>query len=170
MNQLNRSQFRFHRKYELVEPKLSTMARLCVSCIVSTLQQSSAGAMKKRSHNLTEANGDINGRPSKMRKLDETNASVDIPQSNDEQNACATEKCPDALQTALQHLFTLFASIYLTDELTPNTFFVCKFFKILQMYGSNRIKPVLNLLPPGMIQSLLKSMSSNSFNYGFILK
>lgn len=145
------------------------MARLCASCIVSTLQHSSGAASKKRSHNLTDANGDIN-RPSKMRKLDETNAYVDILQSNDEQNVSAIERCPDALQTALKHLFTLFKSIYLTDELTPNTFFVCKFFKILQLYGSNRIKPVLHLLPPKMIQNLLKSMTSNNFSYGFILK
>lgn len=146
------------------------MARLCVSCIVSTLQQSSAGASKKRSYNSADAGGDMNARAAKMRKLDETNASVEMMQSNEEQHLSSTEKCPESLRLTLQYLFKLFTMIYLADELTPNTVFVCKFFKILQQCGSNRIKPVLNLLPAGLIQSLLKSLSSNDFNYDFILK
>lgn len=145
------------------------MARLCGSCIVSTLQQSSAGSSKKRSHNLTDGSGDA--RAAKMRKLDETNASLDIMQSTDGLKASSvTEQCPESLKMALNHLFKLFTMIYLTDELTPNTYFVCKFFKTLQQCGRNRIKPVLNLLPAGLIQSLLKSMSSDDFKYDFILK
>lgn len=159
-----------HRKYELIEPQLSTMARLCASCIVSAFQQFSIGASKKRAFNLTDASGDINARAVKMRKLDETNASVDIMQSNDEPNSLPIVKCPQSLQTALRYLFKLFTMIYLVDEITPNSYFVCKFFKILQQCGRNRIKPVLNLLPTGLIQSLLKSMSYDDFNYDFILR
>lgn len=156
------------RKYELIEPQLSIVANLCVSCIVSSLQQSSVGgASKKRSYNLIDTGGDINARAAKMRKLDEANSAVEIMQPTDEQTR---EKCPEALKTALQYLFKLFSMIYLTDELTPNTFFVCKFFKLLHQYGTSRIKPVLSLLPTGLIQSLLRSMNSNDFNYDFILK
>lgn len=146
------------------------MARLCVSCIISTLQQTVTGASKKRLYNLTDTSGDMNARAAKMRKLDDTNAPLDIMQSNDRQQTSITEKCPDALQLALQHLFKLFSMIYITDELTPNTFFVTKFFKMMQRCGNNRIIPVLNLLPDGLIQNLLKSMSSNNFSYDFILK
>lgn len=102
-----------------------------------------------------------------MRKLDETNGAVETMQPKDEK---AREKCPEALQTALQYLFKLFTMIYLTDELTPNTFFVCKFFKLLHQCGNSRIKPVLSLLPTGLIQNLLRSMNSNDFNFDFILK
>lgn len=105
-----------------------------------------------------------------MRKLDETNASVDILHAIEEPNSLSPEKCPESLQVALQYLFKLFTMIFLADEVTPNTAFVCKFFKILQQCGSNRIKPVLNLLPSGLIQSLLKSMACKDFNYDFVLK
>lgn len=153
----------------MIEPQLSIMAHLCVASIVSTMQQSSVGSPKKRSHSLVDAGGDSN-RATKMRKLDETNASVDILFANDDLNSSPAEKCSEPLQSALQHLFKLFTMIFLTDELTPNTAFVCKFFKILQQCTNDRIKPVLNLLPAGLIQSLLKSMSSTDFNYNFIVK
>lgn len=147
------------------------MARLCASCIVSALQQFSIVASKKRAFNLTDASCDINARAVKMRKLDETNASMDIMQSNDDQTSLSTTvTCSQSMQTALRYLFKLFTMIYLVDEITPNSYFVCEFFKILQQCGRNRIKPVLNLLPTGLIQSLLKSMSYEDFTYDFILK
>lgn len=115
---------------------------------------------------MTDTNGDVNGRAAKLRKLDETNAAVEIMHPNEE----PMKRCPQALQSALQKLFKLFSMVCLVDELTPNTFFVREFLKILQRADRQRTRPVLKLIPSGLMKSLLKTMSTAEFKYDFILK
>ena len=189
MNQLL-NQHRF-RNFELVEPQSTVLARLCVYCIVSTLEQPLTGHQKKRGHNTmgdgTSSSSDdlLTGPMAKMRKLDEANNTNmnDFSAIMDSANgltgnaggggASSLEQpttIREPLQTCLTNLFKTFGQFAVFDDLSPKIYFVFHFLTLLQQCGKDRIKPVLKLLPPGLVQNLLKVMITNEFTYDFILK
>lgn len=158
------------RKFELIEPQLSVLARLCVYCIASALEHDTRIIAKRRLHNISDPS-DTSGRSAKMRKLDYPSgvfASVGV--NNQAQDESTTYPIREPLLSCFQNLFNIFAQITITDELTPKLYFVQKFLTFLQECGSNRIVSVFSLMPSGLIPNLLKVMNTNDFSYDFILK
>lgn len=167
----------FKRNFELIEPQLSVLARLCVYCIVSALEIKPSKA--KRTSNGNESN-DNESRPTKVRKMNdspfELSASRNTP-TNDSNTSSSTlssssttNKIREPLRICLQNLFQTLYQLTFSNELTPKVIFVHHFLNFLHRCGGNRIKPILNLIPNNLMKNLLKIMNVNEFNYDFILK
>lgn len=156
----------------MIEAQATVLARLCVYCIISALD--APIKIKKRSHAMSD-NSDSSGRLSKVRKLnDNSTASGEIKeeidasqmdQSNDK------DAIREPLLTCLQSLFKNFAMFAMTDELSPKTYFIYQFLLLLQQCGGPiRIKPILKLVPQGLVQNLLKVLKTNDTMFDFILR
>lgn len=141
------------------------LTRLCVYCVFSSLKKQSQS--KKRPINSVDVSGSEN-RAAKIRKLDESNASVGIMSSIDQSKAI--ESIPEPILTALQSLFNMFAMITLSDELTPKLFFVQGFFNMLLKCDVTYVQPVLSLIPNGLTKHLMKSMKMTNLDYQFFLR
>lgn len=170
------------RKCDLVEPLSSNLARLCVYCIVSSLEVCLNTTTKKRRHSNTCDTLDIAGPLAKIRKLnpdESSNSSLtDYPMQDDFTASLNTEYTTEPqmpvirepLQTCLQNLFKTFAQFAIMDDLSPRIYFIFHFLTLLQQCGKDRVAPVLKLLPNGLIQNLLKVMVTNDATYEFILR
>lgn len=163
----------------MIEPQLSALARLCVYCIISTLGIKPAKAK-------TLPNGtDDNERPAKIRKLEDS--PFDILASGQEKgpnlinadnngtpmtSATTTTKFKmrEPLRICLRDLLQSLYQLTFTNELTPKVVFVHQFLTYLHRCDRNRIGPVLNLIPTGLMKNLLKVMSTNEFSYDYILR
>lgn len=169
------------RKFELIEPQSTSLARLCVYCIISALELCLNSTTKKRKLSNASDSNDFAGRIAKMRKLnpdESSNSSLtDYPMQDDFSSTMAgifTEQSQpvirEPLQTCLQNLFKMFAQFTVIDDLSPRICFIYQFLAMLQQCGKDRIAPALKLLPNGLIQNLLKVMATNDLAYDFILK
>lgn len=166
------------RKFELKEPQLSILARLCVYCIVSSLEKTS----KKTKRSLNENDANDSERPAKVRRIDDsllemlsdggcpadrmdTNANGD----NDATASSAT-KVHEPLKSCLQELFRTLYKLTFSSDLTPKVQFVHQFLTYLHRCGGDSILPVLNIIPAGLMKNLLKISNDTTFNYDFILR
>lgn len=137
--------------------------------MIATLEATADG--KKRTHDSS----DPSGRSAKVRKLNEN--STISGESQDENGLSQTdqsnetETMKEPLQSCLQNLFRTFVMFTVTDELSPKTYFIYQFLLLLQQCGgTQRIKPVLKLLPQGLVQNLLKMINTNDSMHDFILR
>lgn len=76
----------------------------------------------------------------------------------------------EPLQGCLQSLFRTFSQYIVSDELSPKIFFMFQFLSLLVEVGEDRIKPVLKLIPNGLIQNMMKIHATDDMTVGFILR
>lgn len=170
------------RKCELIEPLSTNLARLCVYCIVSSLEVCLKTTTKKRRNSNICDSLDIAGPLAKIRRLnpdESSNSSLnDYPLQDDFATSMSTDYAAEPqiavirepLQTCLQNLFKTFAQFTVFDDLSPRIYFIFQLLMLLQQCGKDRVAPALKLLPPGLIQNLLKVMVTNDSTYEFILR
>lgn len=170
------SVFSIFRKFEVIEPQLSVLARLCVYCIISSLEIKSTN--KKRTLSLSDQH-DREARLAKVRKIEDSPHESVIPSSQDTtnvsngNNAATTPshvKIREPLKVCLQDLFQTLYQLTFSNEMTPKILFVQQFLTFFHRCGGTRITPVLSLIPSGLMKNLLKIISSNEYTYDFILK
>lgn len=159
----------------MIEPQSVVLARLCVMCILATMEQpSSTGTKKRRSQQSDSEDMDTTGPVLKSRKLnpgDHDNCSNDfVFDTSSSVHREAPVYINDPLQTCLHSLFKTFAQFVAVDDLSPKVYFIFQFLSLLVQCGKDRIKPVLKLLPPGLVQNLLKVIVTDEFTAGFILR
>lgn len=165
-----------NQKPEMIEPQSTVLARLCVYTILATLDTTSATPTRKRSHPSDSEDMDsVTGPLLKQRKLNPDVASSDTSSSDfiTETIANSRNESPavrEPLQSCLQNLFKIFAQFLKCDELSPKINFIFEFLLLLVQCGKEKIKPVLKLLPNGLVQNLLKIITTDEFTVGFILR
>lgn len=164
----------------MIEPQLSALARLCVYCIISTL-----GIKTVKAKTLPNGSDD-NERPAKIRKIEDSPFDI-LASSGQEKGqnsingdsnatpmtttATTTKfKMREPLRICLRDLLQSLYQLTFTNELTPKVLFVHQFLTYLHRCDRNRIGPVLNLIPTGLMKNLLKVMSTNEFSYDYILR
>lgn len=161
----------------MIEPQSTVLARLCVYAILATMDTASNTPNRKRSQPCDPEDMD----PStahilKSRKLNPDVTVVDSSSGDfiSESFTNARSESPIAirepLQSCLQNLFKIFAQFLKSDELSPKINFIFEFLFLLVQCGKDNIKPVLKLLPNGLVQHLLKIITSDEFTVGFILR
>ncbi|XP_030386391.1 mediator of RNA polymerase II transcription subunit 24 [Scaptodrosophila lebanonensis] len=168
---------------DINEPQSLLLARLCVYCIISCLETRSAvsgAALKKRSRSHDE---DDLSNTAKVRKVigegsdnssDFTEGSVGVSTlmgNNNTGNAdirTAPLTLKEPLQSSIEHIFRVFLQFVSGDELLPKTTFVYQFISLLVECGEERVVSVLRLLPPNLMQNLLKVMATDDIRVGLI--
>lgn len=158
----------FYRKPELQEQQSTVLARLCVYCILSTLETPTTPS-KKRARPSDSDDTDAICSITKMRKLEHSTDSTSTDFMN-ESNRDPPFVLREPMQSCLQNLFKTFAFIANSDDLTPKLYFIYEFLSLLVQCGKDRIKPILKLIPSGLIQSLLKVMSTDEITVGLVLR
>lgn len=161
----------------MIEPQSTVLARLCVYAILATLDTASVTPSRKRSHPSDSEDMDPVTAPLlKSRKLN-----PDVTGNDSSSNDFITDTIGSArsespisvrepLQSCLQNLFKIFAQFLKCDELSPKINFIYEFLFLLVQCGKDKMKPVLKLLPNGLVQNLLKIITIDEFTVGFILR
>lgn len=165
------------RKFELIEPQLSVLARLCVYCIVSSLQKTP----KKIKRSLNGNDGSDGERPAKVRKIDDSLLDIlsdgqdkmDTTTNGDNDTNSSTSTTitiQEPLKSCLHDLFQTLYKLTFSSDLTPKVLFVRQFLIYLHRCGGECIMPILNIIPSGLMKNLLKIANDTVFNYDFILR
>lgn len=161
----------------MIEPQSTVLARLCVYTILATMDTTATNPSRKRSHPSDSDDMDPVTAPLlKARKLN-----PDVTGGDSSSNDFITETITNArsespitvrepLQSCLQNLFKIFAQFLKCDELSPKINFIFEFLLLLVQCGKEKIKPVLKLLPNGLVQNLLKIITTDEYTVGFILR
>lgn len=185
------------RKFELIEPQLSVLARFCVYCIISSLANTSS--KQKRILSENELTND-DERPAKVRKVDDTLLDIlsdgtekmeTSPNGDGDSNLLSSSlssskspskspsklqsktsivKIQEPLKSCLNDLFQTLYKLTFSSDLTPKVLFVRQFLIYLHRCGGESILPVLNTIPTGLMENLLKISKDSTFNYDFILR
>jgi mediator of RNA polymerase II transcription subunit 24 len=163
------STFKPFRNSEMIEPQSRILAKLCVYCIISALYAPTArGGNKKRS---TDPEDSILC-PPKVRKTN-PDVSTDSCSNDFPENIPSSEplnSVREPLATALQQLLKIFSTYVVTDDLSPKIYFIFQFMSLLVQCGGDRIKPVLRLIPNGLIQNILKIIPVEDLTMGFVVR
>lgn len=161
----------------MIEPQSTVLARLCVYTILATLDTTSASPTGKRSHPSDSEDMDPVTAPLLKRQKLNPDVTGGDSSSNDfitETITSARSESPitvrEPLQSCLQNLFKIFAQFLKCDELSPKINFIFEFLLLLVQCGKEKIKPVLKLLPNGLVQNMLKIITTDEFTVGFILR
>lgn len=148
------------------------LARLCVYCILATIELPNTSQSKKRPHSNDNEELDNLAPLLKTRKLNNDDSS-----SSDyvfDSVSSAREQPPisirEPIQQCLQQLFKTFGQFLLADDLTPKIYFIFHFLTLLVQCGRDRVRQVLKMLPTGLVQNLLKIIATDELSVGFILK
>lgn len=91
-----------------------------------------------------------------------------LPPSSSPPNVVA-----EPLRSAVQGLFKSFAQFVAVDDLSPKVYFIHAFLSLLVQCGGggqDRVRPLLKLLPQGLVQNLLKVIVTDESTIGFILR
>ncbi|XP_055602238.1 mediator of RNA polymerase II transcription subunit 24 [Uranotaenia lowii] len=160
---------------EIVDPFSRVLAKLCVYCIIATMEAPMAPSKKRSRTAASEGDVDMDALcpTPKMRKMgsdscDSSSSEFMLEQALAYRDAPSTLKEP--LQSCLQALFKTFSQYIVSDELSPKMFFIFQFISLLVEVGRERIKPVLKLIPNGLVQSMMKIIASDDMTVGFLLK
>nr|XP_029732381.1 mediator of RNA polymerase II transcription subunit 24 [Aedes albopictus] len=160
---------------EIVDPFSRVLAKLCVYCIVATME-APVPPTKKRSRAAIAAEGDdldaLCSTP-KIRKIGSDSCDSTSSDFMLEQVLAAREsstQLKEPLQSCLQALFRTFSQYIVSDELSPKIFFMFQLLSLLVEVGKDRIKPVLKLIPNGLIQNMMKINATDDMTVGFILR
>ncbi|XP_065086378.1 mediator of RNA polymerase II transcription subunit 24 [Ochlerotatus camptorhynchus] len=160
---------------EIVDPFSRVFAKLCVYCIIATME-APVTPTKKRSRTAIATEGDeldaLCSTP-KMRKIGSESCDSSSSDFILEHALAAREgasNLKEPLQGCLQALFRTFSQYIVSDELSPKIFFMFQFLSLLVEVGKDRIKPVLKLIPNGLIQNMMKINATDDMTVGFILR
>lgn len=178
----------FSSSEDINEPQSLILARLCVYCIISCLEtrsgtaSSALAAMKKRSRSHDEE--ELAANVAKVRKVigegnenssdftDTGNSVTGLAGSLLGSNSSELRTTPmtlkEPLQSSVQHIFGVFMQFVSGDELSPKAVFVYQFISLLVECGGERVAPVLRLLPPQLVQQLLKVLATDDIRVGLI--
>ncbi|KAH8301958.1 hypothetical protein KR044_001297 [Drosophila immigrans] len=179
---------------DINEPQSLVLARLCVYCIISCLETRSsaaaaaAAAFKKRSRSHDEE--ELAANAAKVRKVigdgnsdnsndfadPSTNVAALLSSSNAPSSVTANAgelratplSLKEPLQSSVKHIFRVFMQFVSGDELSPKAVFVYQFISLLVECGGERVAPVLRLLPPLLMQQLLKVLATDDIRVGLI--
>lgn len=180
------------QKAQLIEPQSTILARLCVMCILAMLEAQDASPGPKR--RTPQAELDATGTP-----LDGTSRSGDVDLDMDsvgpmlkvrkiepdEHETMSSDfvfdmkppvsQTPPAvvhgpLHNALLNLFQAFAQFMTVDHLSPKICFISQFLSLLVQLGGDPVKPLLRLMPPNLIQNMLRVIVTDECTTGFILR
>lgn len=168
--------FFLHRKTKIIEPQSVVLARLCVYCILATIELPNTNGIKKRPHTNDNEELETLAPLLKTRKLNNEDSSSsdyvfeNLSNTRDQQQQQQSIIIRESIQQCLQQLFKTFGQFLLADDLTPKIYFIFHFLTLLVQCGRDRIKPILKFLPTGLIQNLLKIVSTDELSVGFILK
>lgn len=161
----------------MIEPQSTVLARLCVYTILATMDTISVTPTRKRTHPPDSEDIDPVTAPLlKSRKLNpditvgDTSSSDFITETITNTRSESPISVREPLQSCLQNLFKIFAQFLKCDELSPKINFIFEFLSLLVQCGKDRIKPVLKLLPNGLVQNLLKIITTDEFTVSFILR
>lgn len=163
-----------YRKFELIEPQLSVLARLCVYSIMSSLEKN-----KQKTKRSFNGNDSSNERPAKIRKMDDSLLDIlsdgqeiaeNITNGDNDTNSTSSARVQEPLKSCLIDLFQTLYKLTFSSDLTPKVLFVHQFLTYLHRCGGEAILPVLNIIPSGLMKNLLKITNGTSYNYDFILR
>ncbi|XP_053676492.1 mediator of RNA polymerase II transcription subunit 24 [Anopheles nili] len=171
---------------EIVDPQSRVLAKLCVYCIIVTMEMSMTSSKKRtRGGTATDADTDIDSMctSAKLRKIDLDGMGVvgcdggsnefaleSAMESAASWDTAAITSLKEPLQGCLQMLFRTFTQHITTDELSPKVYFVFQFLSLLVESGRERIMCVLKLVPNGLVQNLLKINATDEMTVGLILR
>ena len=110
----------------------------------------------------------------KIRKLEGTSVDsadflMDQIMSRDASSS-SNSTLKEPLQYCLQTLFRTFSQYIISDELSPKIYFMFQFFSLLVQIGKDRVKPVLKIIPNGLISNLIKINAIGDMSIGIILR
>lgn len=163
-----------YRKFELIEPQLSVLARLCVYSIMSSLEKN-----KQKTKRSFNGNDSSDERPAKVRKMDDSlldilsdgqEISENVTNGDNDTNSTSSARVQEPLKSCLIDLFQTLYKLTFSSDLTPKVLFVHQFLTYLHRCGGEAILPVLNIIPSGLMKNLLKITNGTSYNYDFILR
>lgn len=172
---------------DINEPQSLVLARLCVYCIISCLESRSPAAVaavkkRSRSHDEDELQSAV-ANAAKVRKVigdgsdnsnDFTDASTVVTNvasllsTNNAELRTTPLSVKEPLQSSVKHIFRVFLQFVSGDELSPKAVFVYQFISLLVECGGDRVAPVLRLLPPNLMQQLLKVLATDDIRVGLI--
>lgn len=176
------------QKIQLIEPQSTILARLCVMCILAMMeaQDSSPGPKRRTPHAELEASGidgsagevdldmDTVGPMLKVRKIEtdehETMSSDFVFDMKPSISQTPPTVVHGPLHNALLNLFQAFAQFMSVDHLSPKICFISQFLSLLVQLGGDPIKPLLRLMPPNLIQNMLRVIVTDECTTGFILR
>lgn len=159
----------FSRCDDLMEPKSSILAKLCVYCIYSLLEY----------HNITPQQGNSRKRsrrdmateeletlsvPNKLLRLSETGDTSAIfgsssPQAQSSPNGHKVIVLREPLSTTIDKLFTNFTYLASKNgEVSQKTHFILQFLQLMVLCGKERTRVVLQGMPQDLVPSLLKAL------------
>ncbi|XP_015121918.1 mediator of RNA polymerase II transcription subunit 24 [Diachasma alloeum] len=155
---------------ELVEPQSFQLAKLCVYCILSTLEYNNSNP--ERSNNRKRTRRDMEseelenlcGPANKILRLNEAGDSNAIfgsnsPQAQGPTNGQKSIVLRDPLMSTLNDLFKSFSYLAGRDgEVSQQTHFILQFLKIMVQCGKDRTRVVLQAIPQTLVPCLLKAL------------
>uniref|UniRef100_A0A453YNN8 Mediator of RNA polymerase II transcription subunit 24 n=1 Tax=Anopheles funestus TaxID=62324 RepID=A0A453YNN8_ANOFN len=170
---------------EIVDPQSRVLAKLCVYCIIVTMEASVTASKKRTRGTVGSEMEDIDSlcTSAKLRKIELDGLSVGCEATGGNEfaleSALDSAACWDVtsvpslkepLQGCLQTLFRTLTQYITTDELSPKVYFVFQFLSLLVESGRERIMCVLKLIPNGLVQNLLKINATDEMTVGLILR
>uniref|UniRef100_A0A182Y2W0 Mediator of RNA polymerase II transcription subunit 24 n=1 Tax=Anopheles stephensi TaxID=30069 RepID=A0A182Y2W0_ANOST len=150
---------------EIVDPQSRVLAKLCVYCIIVTMEASITASKKRTRATVGSELEDIDSlcTSAKLRKieLDGMGVGCEATGGNDfalesaldsvaSWDGASVPSLKEPLQGCLQTLFRTFTQYITTDELSPKVYFIFQFLSLLVESGRDRIACVLKLLPNGL--------------------
>lgn len=151
-----------------MKPQSRVLAKLCVYSILSTIDTPDVHPQRKRPR--PDEDEDL----SPMAKIRKTNL---------EQQSVggATDGMPgekdlllplkESLQSSLMDLFKIFHQQVVSGEMSAKVNFIFEFLSLLVQFEiSDKIKPILKLIPSGLVVNLLKIIPQDELSYGFIMR
>ncbi|CAD6227827.1 GSCOCG00006285001-RA-CDS [Cotesia congregata] len=156
---------------QLVEPQSSELAKLCVYCILSTLEFNNSNPQKGNNRKRTRRDLEsedmeaICGPANKLLRLNETGDTNAIFGSNSPQASGPTNGTQkslvlrDPLLNTLNGLFKTFNYLAARDgQVSQQTNFILQFLKIMVQCGKDRTRVVLQGMPQTLVPCLLKAL------------
>ncbi|KAH0545736.1 mediator of RNA polymerase II transcription subunit 24 [Cotesia glomerata] len=156
---------------QLVEPQSSELAKLCVYCILSTLEFNNSNPQKGNNRKRTRRDLEsedmeaICGPANKLLRLNETGDSNTIFGSNSPQASGPTNGTQkslvlrDPLLSTLNGLFKTLNYLAARDgQVSQQTHFILQFLKIMVQCGKDRTRVVLQGMPQTLVPCLLKAL------------
>uniref|UniRef100_A0A182P6E2 Mediator of RNA polymerase II transcription subunit 24 n=1 Tax=Anopheles epiroticus TaxID=199890 RepID=A0A182P6E2_9DIPT len=172
---------------EIIDPQSRVLAKLCVYCIIVTMEASFTTSKKRTRGTAGSELEDLDSLCSsaKLRKIEldgmgvgceATGAGTEFtldgaiePSAPASWEAGSVPTLKEPLQSCLQTLFRTFTQYITTDELSPKVYFVFQFLSLLVESGRERIMCVLKLIPNGLVQNLLKINATDEMTVGLLL-
>ena len=150
----------------MVEPQSSSLAKLCVYCIFSTLEYNNnnpqqVNSRKRTRKDLDNDDMDIGMPASKLLRLNETSDSNPIFSSNSPQAQGNTngQKCVvlrEPLLNALNGLFSNFNFLAgRNGEVSQHTHFILQFLQLTVQCGKDRARVVLQKMPQTLVNKMM---------------